>query len=316
MRRLLRLALLALLLLPGCREEDAGGFQGYVDAEYLRIAAPDAGWIAGIAVAKGEQVAAGAPLFTLDATREQAAVEEARANLAQARSELADREKGSRPEEIAAIEAQLAEAEAALSLARATLTRQETLVRSRVASVAQLDEARATEEQALARRDRIRADLAVARLPARADRVAAARAAVEVAEAALAQAEWRLAQRSVASPAAGLVDDVLRRPGEWVPASGIVVSLLPPDATKVVFFVPEAQRATLHQGDRVAVSCTGCPEGLTARISRIASEAEYTPPVIYSRETRAKLVWRMEATIAPMPGAPAPGQPVTVRTAP
>ncbi|WP_246523547.1 HlyD family secretion protein [Neoroseomonas eburnea] len=316
MRRAVRPALLLALVLLGCDGKRADEFQGYVDAEYLRIAAPEAGWITGIAVAKGARVAAGAPLFTLDATRETAAAEEARASLAQARSELADREKGSRPEEIAAIEAQLAEAEATLVLARLTLERQEALARAQVAAVARLDEARAAAEQAQARRDRIRAELAVARLPAREDRVATARAAVEMAEAALAQAEWRLAQRSVASPAAGLIDDVLRRPGEWVPASGIVISLLPPDATKVVFFVPEARRATLHQGDRVALACTGCPDGLIARISRIASEAEYTPPVIYSRETRAKLVWRMEAVIDAVPGAPTPGQPVTVRAAP
>ena len=112
---------------------------------------------------------------------------------------------------------------------------------------------------------------------------------------------------------ARLVDDVVRRAGEWVPGSGTVVSLLPNGATKVIFFVPEARRASLHPGDSVAVSCTGCPAALTARISRIASEAEYTPPVIYSRETRAKLVWRMEAIVADVPAAPTPGQPVTVR---
>lgn len=316
MSRTFRPALLVLLALLGCRQEDAGGFQGYVDAEYLRIAAPEAGWLTGIAVAKGQRVAAGAPLFTLDATREEAAVNEARASLAQAQSQLADREKGARPEEIASIEAQLAEAEAAVVLARQTLERQQVLVRTRVVSQAQLDDARAATDQAEARRNRIRADLAVARLPARADQVSAARAAVEVAQGALAQAEWQLAQRRVASPATGLVDDVLRRPGEWVPASGVVVSLLPPDATKVVFFVPEARRAALHQGDRVAIACTGCPDGLSGRISRIASEAEYTPPVIYSRETSAKLIWRMEAVIAQVPGAPTPGQPVTVRAAP
>jgi HlyD family secretion protein len=139
---------------------------------------------------------------------------------------------------------------------------------------------------------------------------------VGAAQAALDQAVWRLDQRQVASPSTGLIDDVVRRPGEWVPAGGTVVNLLPDGATKVVFFIPEPRRAELHQGDAVSVECSGCPAGLAARVSRIASDAEYTPPVIYSREMRAKLVWRLEAIVTPMPGAPSPGQPVMVKRAP
>ncbi|MGG5818762.1 HlyD family secretion protein [Falsiroseomonas sp. HW251] len=304
---------LLLLALLACDKPPEDGFQGYAEGEYLRIAAPEAGWVQEIAVAKGQRVEAGVPLFTLDATRERAAAAEARAALAQAEGQYADLLTGLRPDEIASIEAQLSEAEANLRLSQLTLERQEELVRTRVAAQAQLDQARAAAQQAEARRDRIRADLAVARLPARRERIAAAEANVEAARANLDQAQWRLSQRAIASPAAGVVDDVVRRAGEWVPASGTVVSLLPDGATKVIFFVPEARRAALHPGDRVAVSCTGCPPNLSARISRIATDAEYTPPVIYSRETRAKLVWRMEASVERIPGAPTPGQPVTVR---
>ncbi|MBR0673423.1 HlyD family secretion protein [Neoroseomonas soli] len=316
-RLLLLLALPLTLALGGCDEQrESPGYQGYVDADFLRMAAPEAGWVVEVPVARGARVEAGALLFTLDDAFQRAAAIEARATVARTESELSDLLKGARPDEIASIEAQLAEAAATLELANLQLARQEQLARSRVSAEAQLDQARATAEQARARRDRITADLATARLPARADRIAAARAAVEAARGALSQAEWRLAQRRVTSPAAGVVDDVIRRPGEWVPGSGTVVSLLPPDATKVVFFVPEAQRASLQTGAAVAVECSGCPANLTARISRIAQEAEYTPPIIYSRETRAKLVWRVEAIIAPIPGAPAPGQPVTVRSQP
>ncbi len=313
-----RLAILVLVAaLAGCDDPPARDtFQGYVDADYLRIAAPEGGWIAAVDVARGARVAAGAPLFTLEDDLQRAAVAQARATLAQAESELADLLKGARPEEIASIEARLAEAEASLDLARIQLRRQEQLIRSRVASEQAFDQARAAERQAEAQHERVRAELATARLPAREDRVTAAQAAVQAARAALAQAEWHLSQRRVASPEAGIIDDVLRRPGEWVPASGAVISLLPPARIKVVFFVPEAHRAAFHPNDTVAVSCTGCPPDLTARISRVAQEAEYTPPVIYSRETNAKLVWRMEAVLAEMPGTPTPGQPVMVRARP
>ena len=166
-----RLGPTLLLLVPllACDGGDQG-FQGYVEGEYLRIAAPDAGRLESVAVAKGAHVAAGALLFTLDPVRETAAVEEARARLAQATSDLADLRLGSRPEEIAAIEAQLDDARAALTLAKLTLDRNSRLIGSRAVSQSELDGARAASLQAAAQVARIQAELAVARLPARADR--------------------------------------------------------------------------------------------------------------------------------------------------
>jgi HlyD family secretion protein len=221
-------ALLLVLPLAACNEDGDTGYQGYVEGEYLRIAAPDAGWITTIAAIRGRQVEAGAPLFALDPARESAAVAQAEAELDRARSDLADMRLGARPEEIAAIEAQIAEAEANQHLADLTLARQTELVRTRSTPQAQLDTAQMQQQQALAQVARMRAQLAAARLPSRPDRIRAAEAMVESARHALEQARWRLAQRQIASPAAGLVDDVVRRPGEWVPANGVVVSLLPP----------------------------------------------------------------------------------------
>lgn len=315
MTRLL-LALVLLLPLTACLEESEPGFQGYVEGEYLRMAAPDGGWLETIAVAKGTQVAAGAVLFTLDASRETAALAEAGARRAQAERELADLLTGSRPEEIAAIEAQIDEAAASVHLTELTLARQLQLLTTHVVAQSQVDAAQAAAEQARAQLARIQAQLATARLPARAARIAAARAAAQASSHAVEQATAQLARRQIAAPAAALVDDVVRRPGEWVPANGVVVSLLAPAAVKAVFFVPEPARAAIRPDAVLDITCTGCPPGLTARVSRIASEAEYTPPVIYSRETRAKLVFRVEARLADMPGAPLPGQPITARLRP
>lgn len=311
------LALLLALSLAACSEDGAdAGYQGYMEGEYLRIAAPEGGWIETILAVRGTQVAAGAPLFTLDPVRERAAVAQAEADLAKAQSELADMRLGARPEEIAAIEAQIAEAEANQHLTELTLARQAELVRTRSAPQARLDDAQMQQQQAIAQVARMRAQLATARLPSRPHRVRAAEAAVEASEHALEQARWRLAQRQIASPAAGLVDDVVRRPGEWVPANGVVVSLLPPRNIRAVFFVPEPRRADFRPDQRIAVSCTGCPQDLFARVSRIGSQAEFTPPVIFSRETRAKLVFRIEALMEPAAGNPLPGQPITARIAP
>jgi len=139
-------------------------------------------------------------------------------------------------------------------------------------------------------------------------------AAVAAAKAALGMAEWRLSQRRVTAPAAGRIADVLARPGETMAAGAPVVSLLPPGNIFVRFFVPETDLATIHLGDRVAILCDSCPADLAANVSFIAPQVEYTPPVIYSEESRAKLVIMIEAR-PPVERASVlnPGQPVTVR---
>ena len=311
--------LLSLLaLLAGCDDRGAGEerwLQGYAEGEYLRLAAPEAGWVEGMAVRRGDRVPAGASLFTLESGRERAAVREAEAGLARARAELADLRLGKRPEEIARIEADRAEAGAALAYAEQDLRRQERLARMDAAAEARLDQARSAADERRARAAAAEAELAVARLPARADRIVAAGAGVAAAEAALAQACWRLARRTVRAPVAALVEDTVRRAGEWAPDGGVVVSLLPPGNVKVRFFVPEALLSGVRQGQRVAVRCDGCPDGMTATVRYIAPEAEFTPPVIYSVGSREKLVFLVEAT--PDPGSALhPGQPVDVDPVP
>lgn len=300
-----------LLLAAACDGPPEPWLQGYAEGEYLRLAAPVAGWVESVSVERGDRVEAGALLYTLEAGRQQAAVLEARAELAQARAELADLKQGKRPEEIARIEADLAEAGAALAYAEQDLRRQERLARSDVAAAARLDLARAAAAEARAKVAGMQADLAVARLPARADRIEAAAATVARAEATLARAVWELDQRRVRAPATALVEDRLRRAGEWVEAGGVVLSLLPPENVKVRFFLPEPSLGAVRVGQRVGLRCDGCPAELSGTVRFIAPEAEYTPPILYGIESRAKLVFMVEAW--PDPGvALHPGQPVDV----
>ena len=121
-----------------------------------------------------------------------------------------------------------------------------------------------------------------------------------------------MAQKSQAAPRAALVYDTLYREGEFVPAANPVVSLLPPENIKVRFFVPEAGFGALKAGDRVRVALTGRPE-LEARISYLSPQPEYTPPVLYNRENRAKLVFMVEAVFDPATARDLhPGQPADV----
>jgi len=285
--------------------------QGYVEGEYLRIAPPVAGTLQTLSVARGRTVTRGEPLFAMDLTAAKAERERLAAALAQARAQLADLTKGKRPEELAVVAAQQAQAEAALAYSHAELKRQEALVARRVTSPDKLDAARSAFERDRARLAELTAQLAVSNLPARPDQLRAAEDAVAMAAAALAQQEQRLADMAPAAPEDALVEDTLYNPGEWVPAGSPIVSLLPPGRVKVIAYVPEPLMSGIRPGDALRLRCDGCPADLVARVRYVSPRAEYTPPVIYSVQSRAKLVFRIEAA----PEGPArlnPGLPVDV----
>jgi HlyD family secretion protein len=305
-------ALACLLALGGCRDAPPAGFPGYVEGEYVRIASPLAGTLTELSVARGTQVARDAPLFTLESEQERAAQAEAQARVRQAQASLANLEKGRRPPEIAAVRAQLAQAQASLRQSEADLARTQKLVADKFLPPQKRDEALAARDRDRARVAELGEQVRIANLPARSDQIAAARAEVKAATDALAQAQWRIDQKSQAAPAAGLVADTLYRPGEWVAAGAPVVSLLPPGNVKVRFYVPETMLATIRTGDPVVVRCDGCGGDVAAKVSFIAPQAEYTPPVIYSRENRAKLVYLVEALPDAANPALHPGLPVEV----
>jgi len=306
--------LACLLLLSACQDQSSPGWQGYVEGEYVRVGAPVAGTLLELGVQRGQAVAKGAPLFVLEQESEAAARREAESRVAQAVARLANLEKGKRPDELAAIAAQQAQATAALALSRANLARQEKLVAAGFVSRAVLDEARAALDRDSARVAELAAQLRVARLTARSDEIAAARADIQAARAALAQAQWRLGQKAVPAPVAGTVQDRLYLPGEFVPAGNPVVALLPPENLKLRFFVGETEIAKLRLGQAVRGRCDGCGEEIPARIRFVSTQVEYTPPVIYSRENRAKLVYLVEAAVTAKDAARLHvGQPVEVR---
>lgn len=269
-----RAAFAFLILLAGCGQQKDQGWLGYAEGDNAFIAAPQAGWVSRMTVERGKDVKRGDLLFTLDDTREAASRAQAEATLAQAK-------------------AQLSEGEAGLEYAAKELSRQTRLVAAHAGAKATLDLAQQNFDQANARISQIRAQEAQA-------------------EAALTNAAYQLSQRDVVSLTDGRVEDIYFRTGEYVPAGSPVVSVLPPQNIYVRFFVPESEFAKVKMGDRVAISCDGCVPNLTARITFIAQQQEFTPPVIFSEQSREKLVFKLEARASG--GLKLhPGQPVEVR---
>ena len=298
-------------MLSACSKQSQEIFHGYLEGEFIYMASPLPGTVT-LKVSKGGTVKKGDPLFALESDAERSSRDEAQRRLAQAQAAVRDARKGLRPTEVEALKAQLQQAKSALNLAETEYGRQERLFRVSAVSAQSLDIARSARDQQLQLVARIEADLKTAALGARSDQLSAAVSNVRALESVLARAEWELSQKSRRAPEAATVYDTLYRSGEWVAAGRPVISLLPPQGVKVRVFVPEARVASIHTGDPVTVTVDGLKEALSARVSYISPRAEYTPPVIYSRESRAKLVYLVEAAFE-KPAGLHPGQPVDLR---
>jgi HlyD family secretion protein len=306
-------ASLSCFLLNGCGPRAEQPLQGYVEGEYVRVAAPFAGTLQQLSVQRGGDVTAGAPLFTLERENEIAGRRQAEQQLQAANARLANLKTGKRPPEVETVAEQLRQAMAARELSAANFRRQESLYKSGFISGAALDDVRTRLKNDDAHVQELKAAVETAKMPARPDEIRAAQADADAARQALAQADWRLSQRAVAAPASGHVSDTSFVVGDWVPAGAVVASLLPPGNVKIRFFVAEPQLGALRPGQAVRFSCDGCGDAMSATVSFIADRAEFTPPVLYSKENRAKLVYLVEAKPeASVAVRLNPGQPVDV----
>lgn len=268
---------------------------GYVEGDYVLLAPIDVAQVREVSVKRGERVEAGAPIAALESDDATIAAAQAEAQLAQAEAQLADLQIGRRPDEIAVLEATLASAVAQSDEAKRVLARATDLFKRGISAQAQLDEASTQAEVAEAAIGQAKANLAVAKLPARPEAIKAAESAVKQARAELDTARWKLSQRSIKAPAAGRIDDVIRNPGDVAGPTAPVASMLPDGAVKLRVYIPESSFSKVEVGKLLKVNCDGCPSGLTARVSYVSPDPEFTPPVIYSLQARQKLVYLVEA---------------------
>ena len=308
-------ALLLLALLAGCEKPANDAWQGYIEGEFVLLASPYAGQLEKLHVRRGDTVEAGKPVFALESEAERAARQEAAERLNTAQARLENLQAARRAPEIDALRAQLAQARTAAQLSASQLEQQQKLFKGGFIAESRLDEARSAHERNQGRIAEVQAQLRSARLPlGREAELAAAEGEAAAAKAAVAQAQWRLEQKSVAAPVAALVQDTYFVQGEWVVAGRPVVSLLPPGNLKARFYIPEGMFSSMKTGLEVQILCDGCPAPIPARVSFVSSQAEYTPPVLYSKESRSKLVFLVEARLDPsVSGKLRPGQPVDVR---
>jgi HlyD family secretion protein len=242
-------------------------------------------------------------LFRVDPTVRAAQTEQARAMIAMNEAQV-----GQQRASLSRARADLAAVQADADRFGIELRRLAAAQREKPGSVAQLDidQARASYEGALRKRDAARAQLGSG-----SSAITAAEAQVRQARAGLTSAQRELDELSPAAPTAGRIEDIMFRPGESVNPNVPVVSIVPDGEVKLRFYVSQAVVTAYRPGRKVAFGCDGCAAGLTATVAFVASEPEYTPPIIYSLDARQKLVFLVEA-IPSNPRALLPGQPIDV----
>jgi HlyD family secretion protein len=308
------LSLCALASTAACTNGKPSSFQGYVEGEFVHAASGSAGRLQHLLVQRGQTVEAATPLFDLASEQETAAVRQADDALSASRAQLADLGSGKRSAEIAVIEAQLAQAAASEQQSAGQLARDTAQLDAGGIPRMQLEASRAKNDVDAARVRELSGQLEVARMGARPEQIRAQSSQVAAASAALDQSKDRLDEKHVVAMQGGVIVDTLFREGEWVPAGSPVVRMLPPGNLKVRFFVPQPAVSQFPVGRAVAIHCPGDEKPIAGSVTYVSTELEYTPPVIYSNDTRAKLVFMIEAR----PEAAAasslhPGQPVDVR---
>lgn len=298
-------------VLPGLAPEAVPVFNGYLEADYVYVAPLTPGRIVSLAAEEGEGVLAGQVLVRLEDQAQRVALRAAEAAVAQARANLENLSTGGRADEIAVIAASLHRAKADRDLAEANFARTERLAGQGQVSAARLDQDRTALESARAQVESLQAQLNVAQLPARDAQRLAAEAGLAMAEAQAEAARIALADRELRAPVGGLVERRFYEAGEVAGTGAPVLAILVPGELRVIFYLPEAERAGFHPGDVLKLSCDGCAEGMEVRLVRMDSAPQYTPPILYSRDERGRLVFRAEASVTGAEGL-LPGQPVTL----
>jgi len=305
--------LLPLIIFGGCQSSDIQTYSGYAEGEFVNLSSTQSGKLDKLFVKRGDHVSIKENLFALECDNELLSLKQAQADLSAAESTLRDYRKGERPEEIRVIEAQLSAATANADNAAREFKRNSELYPENAVSKTQFDESEALAKATEAKVKELQNALRVAKLSKRIDQITAQEKRVEQLRSALMLAQWKLDEKGVKSRYDALVFDTLYREGEFVPQGGIIIRLLPPENIKIRFFVPQKVSESLQIGSDVSIISRSDSKKIPAQITYISTEAEFTPPIIYSNETKEKLTYMIEAYPQKNYAAQLhPGQPVEV----
>jgi HlyD family secretion protein len=307
------IAMTAALGAAGCAREAPVEIHGTVERDRLELIAEDNERVVEIPVREGDRVPAGAVLVVQEAGTAQPRIDQSRAALLEAQRRLADLEQGPREREIDDARAALAGAEGEFKTAQSEFERIDALVRRKLLSESNRDQARAQRDSTRALRDSARARYELLRQGTRTEQVAEARAAVQRAAAALAETETVAARHTVAAPRAGIVEALPYKLGERPTAGRPVAIMLADGAPYARVYVPEPLRAQFVAGAKVRAAVDGQAGQIQGTVRYISAEAAFTPYYALTQKDRSRLAFLAEITLDDAAAASLPaGLPIQV----
>lgn len=282
------------IFLSSCKDNEKQ-VTGYIEGEYIYVSPTTSGNLLKRYVNRGDKVKIGDILFAIDTTNLEASLIQAKSEVEQATSNYMNLTKGKRPEEIKVILEQKAQVEANLITAKKDYERYLKLSKADIISQAALDEKTSAYKALQANFEELEAQLKVAMLGAREDEVNSAQKTIDIAKQKVVQIEKNIKDAAPISVVNGVVEDTFYNVGEFIGAGNSAVSILPPENIKVRFFISQKQLANIKLGQNIKINCDGCSNSIDGKITFISPKAEFTPPIIYSVESREKLVFMIEA---------------------
>lgn len=299
-------ALAALLSWAPWTEEAVGeGFvsgNGRIEATEISIATKTGGRVAEIRVNEGDFVQAGQVLVRMELDSLRAQREEAVARLQQAQEAVANARAAValRESDHASALAVVAQRESELEAAQRRLPRSEKLAQDGFYSSQVLDDDRArvrTLEAAL-KAARSQAEAAKTAIGAAQTQVGGAQANVRALEATLQRLDVELAEGELKAPRDGRVQFRVAQPGEVIGAGARVLNLLDLSDVYMTFFLPETVAGRVAIGSEVRIVLDAAPDHVVpAKISFVASSAQFTPKTVETESERQKLMFRVRAQI-------------------
>ncbi|MCJ8313367.1 MAG: HlyD family efflux transporter periplasmic adaptor subunit [Saccharospirillaceae bacterium] len=284
------------VLLQSCQQQKIEAkFVGYIEADYRYVSSLQSGLIIKQYVKPGDEISQGDVVFELGRDLIQLKIKEVKARIIQAKSMLADSQNGLRKDEIDSLKAQLNESETIMDLKQKELDRTIKLLKQGLIAQSFVDVINAEFESAQAKVNTFKAKIRAANLPARDGVINSAKANVLIIEQQLLQLQWTLSQHSIQSHFAGKVFDVYFEQGENIKAGQPLLALIPNNELTVKFFVQQTMLSQMQLGKSIYVYADGFTQPFEAKISYIATSAQFTPPVIYSKNSREKMVFKLEA---------------------
>lgn len=305
---------LPLLFLACGRAQDPGLLvaAGHVEATDVRVAAKVGGRLEAVPVREGDRVTRGQELARVETVDLQLALQQARAERELAGADLRLKLTGARPEDIAEVEANLRSVEADLGAAERDLLRMQGLLDKGSGTQKSKDDAQARRDALRGRRDALQQALGRLRAGFRSEEKEGARARVAASEARIAQLEQQVKDASVTSPLDGLVTEKLSEAGEMVPAGTPLLVITDLGDTWLTVYVAEPDLGRVRLGQAAQVRTDG-GEARDGKVTFIASQAEFTPKNVQTRDERVKLVFKVKIGLENRDGLFKPGMPAEAR---